>query len=203
MMLTGLMAFAGPLSAANSIILNDEEKSRISRGETVVRDVQTVKKSGKTVEAIGMINASRAVILKVLTDFESYPDFMPNVSRTEIKDQNSTRSFVNFTLSLPMEQVKKYRLEFTRTDPNKSVSTLNWQMTPWPGLKAEKTIKDCSGYWWIVEKGQNRSLVLYHVYTDPGPVPLGLGWIVDYMTRKSVPQVLSKTRSRAEQVRLP
>jgi hypothetical protein len=39
-------------------------------------------------------------------------------------------------------------------------------------------------------------LVLYHVYTDPGPIPLGLGWIVQILSEKSVPKTLSQTRKR-------
>ncbi|MCI5125930.1 MAG: hypothetical protein D3925_16025, partial [Candidatus Electrothrix sp. AR5] len=44
------------------------------------------------------------------------------------------------------------------------------------------------------------SLVLYHVYTDPGKIPFGLGWIVDFLGKDSVPEVLVQTKELAERV---
>jgi hypothetical protein len=37
------------------------------------------------------------------------------------------------------------------------------------------------------------------VYADPGPVPFGFGWIVDMMSKRSLPRTLEALRARAAQ----
>ena len=37
-----------------------------------------------------------------------------------------------------------------------------------------------------------------NVYTDPGPIPFGLGWIVDIVSKDSVSDILLRTKKRAE-----
>jgi hypothetical protein len=64
----------------------------------------------------------------------------------------------------------------------------------------EETIRDTSGYWRIEAQSENKSLTLYHLYTDPGPIPFGLGWIVDVLSKNSVPQVLLQTKDRTEEL---
>jgi ABC-type sugar transport system substrate-binding protein len=41
--------------------------------------------------------------------------------------------------------------------------------------------------------------VRYLVYTDPGPVPMGFGWIVDSMSKDSIPKMLEALRARVAQ----
>ena len=187
------------LNAAVSISLDDHEKRVVARGDIVVREIAAGKK-GRTFEAVGLVKASRKNVLKVVTDYKKYPEFMPNVSRIDIVEQKGNEAVLNYTLALPMGQIKKYRLRLSERAPGGQLSVLEWQMLKWPGLKAEETIADTTGYWRIEEKSENSSLVLYHVYTDPGSVPLGLGWIVDVLTKKSVPDVLLQTRKRAEKL---
>jgi len=75
-----------------------------------------------------------------------------------------------------------------------------WKKRPWPGLKPEETIVDTYGQWILeVFPGTTpRVLAYYRVYTDPGKVPLGTGWIVDFLTRQSVPDIIKRTRERVK-----
>ncbi|MBE3026425.1 hypothetical protein [Janthinobacterium sp. GW458P] len=76
--------------------------------------------------------------------------------------------------------------------------SLSWKLVPMEGLKVEDTIADTSGYWqlWSDPLDAGAAAVKYQVYTDPGPVPMGLGWIVDSMSRDSIPKMFDALRAR-------
>jgi hypothetical protein len=198
--MAGALLIPTILNAAEFISLDDHEKKLVAKGDIVVREINAAEKKGKAFEAIGLIKASRTTILKILKDYKKYSEFMPNVSRVEIVGQRGNETVLNYTLALPMGKTKKYRLGMSESAPGKLFSVLEWQMLKWPELKKEETIADTTGFWRIEEKSENNSLVLYHVYTDPGPVPLGLGWIVGVLSKDTVPDVLLQTRHRAEKL---
>lgn len=196
--LTGFLRFPSPAPAADPISMNPHEKDRVERGEIIVREIDTAGKDGKTFEAICRIDGSRKDVMRVLTDYETYPEFMPNVSRIEVLDRTDDAAVINYTLALPLGKVKKYRLRLTSSEPEAGVSVLRWHLVEWPGLKPEETIEETNGHWRIEEASDGGSRVLYHVHTDPGHVPFGLGWIVDALSKDSVPEALAGTRTRVE-----
>ena len=198
--MAGMLFFPTVLNAANFISLNEHEKKVISKGEIIVREINAAGKKSRTFEAIGLIKASRENVVRVLTDYKKYPEFMPNVTRIEIVEQTGNEAVLNYTLTLPLGKIKKYRLRISERTLADKTSILEWKMQKWPELKMEETISDTTGYWHIEEKGENISLVLYHVYTDPGPIPLSMGWIVNVLSKNSVPEVLLQTKRRAEKL---
>ncbi|RWX51793.1 Ribosome association toxin PasT (RatA) of the RatAB toxin-antitoxin module [Candidatus Electrothrix marina] len=184
----------------SAIDLNAEEQQTVQAHEILVRERPTNGQPGKTFEAVAIMEAGREVIRDIVMDYPSYPDFMPNVSRIEILAQDENTALLNQTLSLPLGKIKKYRIKLEASEPDEQTSLIQWQLQPWPELKLEETIRDTTGFWRIEELDAARSLVLYHVSTDPGKVPFGLGWIVDILSKDSVPDVVTKTRERAERV---
>ena len=188
------------LKNAFAISLTDPERKLLEQGEITVKEIPTTGKEGKTFEAVGLIHAPRAKVIQILTEYEKYPEFMPNVSHIEIVARQNNESVLNYTLTLPLGKIKKYRLRLSLTQPDDRSSRLAWEMEKWPGLQPKETIKDTTGYWLIQDRTENSSLVLYHVYTDPGPVPYGLGWIIDVLSKNSVPEAFEQTRMRAEQL---
>lgn len=183
--------------AATNIELVQQERELLSSGDVVLREVTNGKKRGKTFEAVGLIKATVSDVYQVLVKFEDYPKFMPNVSKCEILQRTDDRAILNYTLSLPLGKIKKYRLNMTFQN-YKSRATLKWKLIEWQGLKKSETIEDTTGYWLLKEYPEKAEhiIALYHVYTDPGPIPVGLGWIVDILTKNSVPDVVIKTRNR-------
>ncbi|NTV12329.1 MAG: hypothetical protein HGA96_00100 [Desulfobulbaceae bacterium] len=196
---SSLLLIPALLPAADVISLTASEEARIAKGDKIVRELEVAGKSGRTFEAICLIQADPKDVMQVLQDYEKYPEFMPNVSQVEIVEQRGAVTVLNYILTLPLGIIRKYRLKISPSAPGAPVVSLDWQLQAWPELKSAETITDTSGYWRIVAKGENKSLVLYHVYTDPGPVPFGLGWIVDALSKNSVPDVLVKTKQRTEQ----
>ena len=168
-LLAGFFVFCSIVYAADIIPLSNPEKQLLSQGKLVLRELESPAERGVTIEVVGLINASRIDIVQVLTGFEQYPEFMPNVSRVEIVEQDSLGSILNFTLTLPLGFVKKYRIIISVTEASDQSSKLTWHSLEWPGLKPFETVKETSGYWIIQEKAPGSSLVLYHFFNDRSP----------------------------------
>jgi len=122
---------------------------------------------------------------------------MPNLDSIDISQRTNNSAVLKYHLSLPLGKTKKYRLKIDFQIKDNS-AFLSWKILPWPELSLPETIKDTTGYWILKTdpKQKNSTLVLYHVYTDPGPIPFGLGWIVDILTENSIPDVMLNTRER-------
>ncbi|MBC3918818.1 hypothetical protein H8L32_15095 [Undibacterium sp. CY18W] len=165
-------------------------------------DVQLLDQSkpdsnGKTFVAGTILNAPVSKVCAILQAYEDYPSFMPNTAKAKVARQPDESALVDFTLNLPLGKVKKYRLKMM---PKASLATcyLSWKLQPWEGLKQEETIADTSGYWDLttVAGNPNKTVVRYQVFTDPGPVPMGLGWIVDSMSKDSIPKMMDALRNK-------
>ena len=120
--LTVLFLLPTSSRASEFIPLADHEEKLIKKGDIIVREVDTTRKSGgRTFEAIGLVNASRADVLNVLTDYETYPEFMPNVSKIEVveKKENVTihQKIQTNTVLVPQQDSNLvYQYMLCRTD---------------------------------------------------------------------------------------
>jgi len=197
-----LLLLAGLLvSSSAAAELGPGELEGVSEGRILVRDVSAAGSRVKTFEAYMEIPAPRSEVLRVLQDYERYPEFMPRVRRTDVVERSGERAIVSYTLALPLGNEKRWRIEIA---PERSAtrSVLSWHLVAWEGLSERETIRDTRGSWQLEpgSGGEGSTLVTYRVYTDPGPVPLGFGWIVDWMSERSLPQVLERTRERVLEV---
>jgi hypothetical protein len=154
-------------------------------------------RDGKSFAAITVMAAPVRRLCEILRNYPAYPRFMPNTEKVEIYKAAADATWVNMTLKLPMGKVKKYRL---RMEPvvDESTCRLSWHLVPWEGLALEETIADTRGYWLLKPISNNitKTVVQYVVSTDPGPVPLGLGWIVDELSEHSIPKMLNALRAQ-------
>lgn len=153
---------------------------------------------GKSFTAGTIINAPMQRLCAILLDFPAYPGFMPNTDKASVVQTSEEFSVVEMTLKLPLGKIKKYRLKM---EPKlaKQQCWISWKLVPWEGLRPEETIVDTTGYWLLIpdSANANRTVVKYFVNTDPGAVPLGLGWIVDSMSKDSIPKTLDALRAKA------
>ena len=181
---------------ADGSINDRKNEDQLSEDEILIEELPSPGENGRTFEATTVFNAKLPDIYSVLIGFEDYDKFMPNVSKVEVLDRNDSSAVMNYYLDLPLGNSRKYRLKMEFKNSGDS-ATLKWEMIEWPGLAGEDTIQDTNGYWMLKNSSVRDGYVdvLYHVYTDPGRIPLGLGWIIDILTEKSVPDVLRKTRS--------
>lgn len=178
--------------------LSETETISLLKGDVIVRDLTETNDSGKTLEVIALIDASVAEVYRVLTAFEEYPEFIPYLTRIDVLEKTSETAILNYTQELPLKQVKKFRLRM-HYDINSSQAMLKWTLIEWPGLSPGETIANSTGYWQIEPyPGTDTVLALYHVFTDPGPIPTGLEWIVNILTVYTAPKIVANTRMRVE-----
>jgi hypothetical protein len=72
-----LVLFPAFLGAATLPSLNEEEQKLVNRGEVIGREVPTDAQAGRTFEAIGLIDASRATVVRVLTTMKGILNSCP------------------------------------------------------------------------------------------------------------------------------
>lgn len=152
---------------------------------------------GKTFAASTSMPASLTTVCATIQDFAAYPQFMPNVDKIKVASAGGGASLIDVTLKLPMGKIKQYRLKMTPKVTD-AACQLAWKLVPMDGLKIDDTIADTSGYWQLSPDplDAGATAIKYQVYTDPGPVPMGFGWIVDSMSRDSIPKMFDALRAR-------
>lgn len=173
--------------------------SRLTDGQVTMDDVSQHGVAGKAFLAATIMPAPVDKICATLLDFAAYPRFMPNTESALVSQTTAAYTLVDMTLKLPMGKIKKYRLKMTADTGTQC--RLAWKLAPWPGLKPDETIVDTSGAWQLVPLPghPDKTVVQYAISTDPGAVPLGLGWIVDSLSKDSIPKMMAALRSRVTQ----
>ena len=156
---------------------------------------------GRTFVASTVIGAAPEKLCRIVQDYAGYGAFMPNVRSAVPVAAGPGYVLVDMTLDLPLGQVKQYRLRLESTALTDGCR-LAWRLVPRPDLRPEQTIADTSGYWEFTTFSSDgpAAQVRYRVHADPGPVPFGFGWIVETMSRRSLPRTLEALRERAAAV---
>jgi hypothetical protein len=166
----------------------------------VVTEMPQAALTGKTFSATTAMDAPPHKLCAIVQDYASYGRYMPNMrSAVLVAAPQPGQALVDMTLDLPLGKVKRYRLQLD-SKASTAGCQLSWKLVPREDLKPEDTIADTTGYWRFSVQPANEagSLVEYFVYADPGPVPFGLGWIVDIMSKRSLPATLEALRGEAQ-----
>jgi hypothetical protein len=192
-----LLASAGAASA-QAIKLDT-----LSEDEVTLAEVPQASPLGRTYTAMTLMNASPHKLCAVVQDYGAYGRYMPGTRSAVVvpvpaEDAVPGQVLVDMAIELPLGKVKRYRLQF---DAKTSASTcqLSWKLVPRADLKVEDTIGDTKGYWMFsAAPGKaGKSVVEYFIYADPGPLPFGLGWIVDMLSKRSPPKTVEALRGEA------
>ena len=179
--------------------LLSSNRASITEGKVIIRQVAELEKNKQEYEAIGLISGTLKEVSDVFTDYANYPKFMPDVEEITVRISADEGKIVDHKLGLPMGFVKKYCLKFHSKNEGDRTQ-ISWKKFPWPELKAEETVVDTYGQW-IIEDFPDKAgqvLAYYRVYTDIGKVPLGTGWIVDFLTTESIENMFKGTRRRVK-----
>ncbi|MHC4536760.1 MAG: SRPBCC family protein, partial [Planctomycetota bacterium] len=160
-----------------------------------------LEKTKQEHEAIGLVSGTLKEVSGVLEDYESYPKFWPDVKEITVSTSADGRKIVDYRLGLPFGFVKKYRLKF-HTKNEEGRMQMTWKKLPWAELKAKETVVDTYGQWIIEDFPDKEGQVsaYYRVYTDTGKVPLGTGWLVDGLTKKSIEDTFKGLRRRVKEL---
>ncbi len=178
--------------------LKEWEIKRVNDGGIVTHKSSSADYT-RQIHAYLVIKAPAEQVFSLVTDYERLPEFMPNLEAVKVLESSSQGALVNYMLGLPFGVKKRYRLQLDY-DRETGDPRMAWNLAPWPELKADETIAATTGYWLFKPAAdKDATLLVYYNKTDPGDVPFGLGWIVDYLTNKTVVELLEKTKERAEQ----
>jgi len=194
-----LLVLAPSLACAPAIAASQApDIASLEGGAVHVVEIPGSGLPGKAFTAWTLVAASVPRLCAMVQDYPSYSSYMPNTKSALPVGAGDGYVLVDMTLALPLGQEKKYRLRLEPRQPAVSQCRLNWRLVP-TGLAAGETIADTTGYWQFTPApGDNgNTLVEYHVYADPGPVPYGFGWIVDMMSKRSLPRTLEALRAQA------
>lgn len=97
----------------------------------------------KIAEAIE-IKASIERVYEVITDFEHYPDFQPDIDAATVISKTKTKARVAFVSSI-VQQIE-YTLEFKMEYPKK----VSWKL-----IESNSVMKSNTGSWTLVRLGKN------------------------------------------------
>jgi len=171
----------------------------LSGGTVHVAEAPSAGLPGKAFTAWTLVQASVPRLCAMVQDYPSYASYMPNTKSALPVGEGDGYVLVDMTLDLPLGQQKKYRLRLEQQpQPDATQCKLAWRLVP-TGLAPADTIADTSGYWLFtpIPGESGKTLIEYHVYADPGPVPFGFGWIVEMMSKRSLPRTLEALRAQA------
>jgi hypothetical protein len=149
----------------------------------VIRLVETPGSNLKTAEALFVIKGSTAACLAVISDFEHYPDYMPNVHFAKYVGKKDSCDLYNFVFRIAWKSIR-YCNSFRQNPRKGGGCTITWTYVG-------GDLKENSGSWDIAPfSGQaGFTIVHYRIYIDVGMfVP---GWIRDHLMAKSIPKMIN------------
>jgi ribosome-associated toxin RatA of RatAB toxin-antitoxin module len=195
-----LLAAAMAASATHAVSQPLGDSGQGGEQQVTITDFSNRSSPGRTFAANTVIDAPLQKLCAIIQDYAGYSQFMPNTDNAKVVQAAGDYSVVEMSLKLLLGKMKRYRL---RLEPKVTLQAchLSWKQVPWEELKPDDTIADTSGYWHLTPHPAHpsKTVVEYFVYADPGYVPFGFRWIVDLMSKESLPKTLEALRGRALQ----
>lgn len=181
--------------------LSPKQLQSIQRGDILLKTLPAPQDNTTALNAYALVAAPPKVLLATIIDYAALPAYTPNLKQVDVLSSDASGDVVNFHLALPFGVEKRYRLRLTYAPPQADTDAvaMTWLIQPWDELKPEETIQFTSGYWFMQPTADQQTELSYHTETDPGEVPFGLGWIVDYLSHQTIIELLEHTKARAEQ----
>ena len=175
-------------------LISSQDSSKISSGEIVVNKIQSYD-NGEHFCVYGVVNKSINEVFKVISNEEEYPNFMPRFTAVDYHYTDNNYSYYTFHIGLPLSITYKYKIKITefQSDANAWIA---WELVDWE----ENSIADTWGQWYFipVDGNKNSTLIQYQTYINPGHVPFGMGWIIDLLTRTSLPHIIGNSKKYIE-----
>ena len=125
---------------------------------------------------------------KVLTDYNSYPEFVKGVDQINILSQDESKAVIEYSLNLIKKF--KYTLELTHSPP----TSIEWT------LKESDLFKCNNGYWKLKDLGDGTTEVTYSLEVDiKGFIPKRF---ISSLSEKGLPAMMKSFYDRTKEVSL-
>jgi len=181
--------FLCPFTEAEGPHFADSLGKIVKEGENYkIRLVDGKMEGIKTAEAVFLIKAKPEAVFKTVTDFDHYPEFMPNITKASCVECSNNDKRYRFTLKVSLWDIN-YTL-LLKSGYKDDRYSLTWEYV-------EGDIRDTSGSWRIgpYDKDKGYSLIFYRVKTDPGRfVP---DWVADRLSTQSIPDMIAAVSKRS------
>jgi ribosome-associated toxin RatA of RatAB toxin-antitoxin module len=177
---------------AFSLDFSDSSGKIVSRSKNyVIRLIETPQSNLKTAEAI-FIKGSPAACLKVISDLDHYPEFMPNVRFAQFVGTKDSCTMYRFAFRVAWKTIRYCNKFKTQTLKDGGYS-INWGYV-------NGDLKENSGLWEINPYSQQAgySIIHYKIFIDPGMfVP---GWARDFLMAKSIPKMIKAISEQVQKI---
>lgn len=133
-----------------------------------------------------VFNAPIEKVWAVVSNYESYPEFVDGVNEIKVLDRSNGGARVEYTIN--MIKKLKYILKMEEKAPNK----LTWS------FKSGDIFKVNSGSWELKDLGNGTTGVVYNVEIEVKGFFPGAGMIVKTLTEVNLPNMLKAYEDRAK-----
>lgn len=131
-----------------------------------------------------VIHAPRSRVFEVITDYESYPEFLPDMKVVTVESREGNVAVVSFELELVMRV--SYTLRLTESPPHK----IRWS------LERAKMITENEGGWDLTETPEGHTHARYGLEIKlRGLIPKSVS---TRLLGQTLPQTLERFKARAE-----
>ena len=150
------------------------EKAAEDAEKQVVVYLRSVEGSSfKAGRGVTTVEATLGAIVSVISDAESFPEWMHNVKRAFVVEQISTFERITYTAQkLPWPVTDRDSVVYSKfsQDPDTKQITIDFEARPdaYPEQEGHVRVPNMTGKWQITPKGGNRVEVIYQIHPDPG-----------------------------------
>jgi hypothetical protein len=161
-------------------------------GKVPVRIEPFVRPDGKTAgRGLGAIVLGRplAEVWTTLARFQDKPEYMPRLKSIAVLEQTPERVRVRMVIDASVATAH-YTLLYRLDEPGRRISWTLDRSVP------DNSIANAEGEYRLYEVDASHTLVTYQNHVDPGrPLPR---FIQDYISRRSIPDLLRAIKKRVE-----
>ena len=175
----------------NLFKLKEDIIAKIEQGEIVTIKTKKRYGDGEHYQVYGIVNSNINDVFEAVHNFNDYPNFMPRFDSVQTVENSDTLYAYIFNITLPLNIKYKYKIKSEKYHQESS-AWLAWKTVPWE----HNSIVETWGQWYLTSynNSTNQTLIEYQVYTDPGYIPFGFGWIADIMTEKTLPETIESLK---------
>jgi hypothetical protein len=184
--------FVLALLSPAAVGLAEAELNAALRGEVALRTETFTTATGQSAgRGVGAIVIDRSVpeVWAVVSRYEDKAEYQPRLKTVTVLERQLGRLRVKMEIDAAL-MTARYTGWFSLDD---AAHTIHWSLDR---AATDNNIRDVDGEYRLFEVSRSRTLLVYRTFVDTGrSVPK---WIQDFMTRKSIPNLLGAIKKRVE-----
>jgi ribosome-associated toxin RatA of RatAB toxin-antitoxin module len=187
-----LLCWSAAARAADPLLSHAEIRS-VERGEVVTRYFRLPGTSVGSGVAVGVIDARPEQVFKIIADVERYKDYIDRVVESRITRRDGERYLFYYRIDMPWPLADQWFVTSNVhvVDEQRHSYRRSWTLH-------EGTFARNDGYW-LVRPWRSAALVVYSAVLQPkGVIPQ---FVINYVTRRSLPRAISNLRRRVDDLR--